>query len=98
MVYSNHALYVDQSISLAVIRMFVYIHVSVSHVCNCEYVFLAKVSVTELNQWTSYLKYDSGTQTEYFLHSNPVTVILYCNTTILVYACSPTVLPQYTQD
>ena len=61
--------------------------------------FLAKVSVTELNQWTSYLKYDSGTQSEYFLHSNPVTVIyIYCNTTILVYACSPTVLPQYTQD
>ena len=64
--------------------------------------FLAKVSVTELNQWTSYLKYDSGTQSEYFLHSNPVTVILYCNTTILVYTCSrinsPTVLPQYTQD
>ena len=63
--------------------------------------FLAKVSVTELNQWTSYLKYDSGTQSEYFLHSNPVTVILYCNTAILVYACScinsPTVLPQYTQ-
>ena len=38
--------------------------------------FLAKVSVTELNQWTSYLKYDSGTQSEYFLHSNPVTVII----------------------
>ena len=31
---------VDQSISLAVIRMFVYIHVSVGHVYNCEYVFL----------------------------------------------------------
>ena len=33
-------IYVDQSISLAVIRMFVYIHVSVGHVYNCEYVFL----------------------------------------------------------
>ena len=43
--------------------------------------FLAKVSVTELNQWTSYLKYDSGTQSEYFLRSNPVTV----HTAILPY-------------
>ena len=33
-------IYVDQSISLAVIRLFVYIHVSVGHVYNCEYVFL----------------------------------------------------------